>query len=330
MIKKHNLQSLFIIVTLSITTSSFLATANAQVTKNIGLSPALFELHEMDMHFHAGKEREISLDQWIDLSIKDGRKVMIVLDHLELYRMSKKETKQWAKERKFRDWYPNGIEGHKALMKELSAIEKRTDIITFRGWEISEDEMDTGIEVAPMKLAEVIGWHISPKNGHEAPNGQTLLKRASQVISQQKDFPIPMILFHPFSMRIENIQRTAEKSNREISTISKEEYRFFQLGEQEKLIELLLGRSVYIEISHGLAKYWDNETVRESVMADVQPLVKAGIKFTVSTDAHGMRSFKKPFDPGYYCKDLGITPENTNTIVRELLVIRAKQSLSKE
>jgi hypothetical protein len=300
---------------------------NAQKIIGTGLPSALFELREMDMHNHSGKERDAPLNKWIDLSVKDGRKVMVILDHLELYRMPAKETKEWTEERKFQDWYPTANDGHTALMKDLSSIENRDDIITFRGWEISEDELDTGIEVAPMKLAEVIGWHISPKNGGDAPNGQTLLKRASQVINIQKEFPIPMILFHPFSMRIENIQRTAEKSNRAIATISVDEYRFFKPGEQEQLIEVLRGQSVYIEISHDLSRYWDNKTVRESVIEDVRPLVEAGIQFAVSTDAHGVSSLNN-FNPNYYCDDLGITPKNTNAIVRELIAIRAIQDFS--
>lgn len=300
---------------------------NAQKIIGTGLPSVLFELREMDMHNHSGKERDAPLHKWIDLSVKDGRKVMVILDHLELYRMPAKETKEWTEERKFQDWYPTANDGHTALMKDLSSIENRDDIITFRGWEISEDELDTGIEVAPMKLAEVIGWHISPKNGGDAPNGQTLLKRASQVINIQKEFPIPMILFHPFSMRIENIQRTVEKSNRAIASISVDEYRFFKPGEQEQLIEVLRGQSVYIEISHDLSRYWDNKTVRESVIEDVRPLVEAGIQFAVSTDAHGVSSLNN-FNPNYYCDDLGITPKNTNAIVRELIAIRAIQDFS--
>ena len=301
----------------------------AQESTGTGLSSALFELREMDMHIHAGKEREIPLDQWIDLSVKDGRKVMVLLDHLELYRVSEEENKKWTDERKFRNWYPVGAKGHNALMDDLAAAEKRTDVITFRGWEIYEGEMDTGIEVDPMKLAEVIGWHISPNNGREAPDGQTLLKRASQIIDLQREFPVPMILFHPFSMRIENLQRTAQKSGKDISSISMKDYRFFQEGEQENLVKLLRGKSVYIEISQGLAQYWENESVRQAVMADIQPLVEEGLQFTVSTDAHGVRSFNKPFDPEYYCHDLRVTPENTNALVRELLAIRAKRNLSR-
>ncbi len=300
----------------------------AQQPGGTGLSSALFELREMDMHIHAGKEREIPLDQWIDLSVKDGRKIMVLLDHLELYRVSEEENKKWSEERNFQDWYPVGTKGHSALMNDLAAAENRTDVITFRGWEIYEGEMDTGIEAEPMKLAEVIGWHISPNNGRKAPDGQTLLKRASQIITLQKEFPIPMILFHPFSMRIENLQRTAQKSGRDITSISVEDYRFFQPSEQEQLVELLRGKSVYIEISHGLAQYWEDKAVRQAVMEDIGPLVEGGLQFTVSTDAHGVRSFVKPFDPGYYCKELDITPENTNTLVRELLVIRAKRNLS--
>ena len=312
-------------VYISIALIVFSLSVFAQKAIGTGLPSALFELREMDMHNHSGKERDAPLNEWIDIAVQDGRKVMLILDHLELYRMSIRENKEWAEERNFQNWYPIGTDGHIELMNELSSIEERNDIITFRGWEISEDELDSGLEIAPMKLAEAIGWHISPQNGREAPNGQTLLKRATQVIAIQKEFPIPMILFHPFSMRIENIQRTAEKSNQTIASISKEEYRFFKSGEQEELIEILKGQSVYIEISHDLSRYWENKTVREAVMADVLPLVEAGIQFVVSSDAHNTNSLKN-FDPNYYCDDLGITPENTNAIVRELMAIRAKKN----
>ena len=36
----------------------------------------------------------------------------------------------------------------------------------------------------------------------------------------------------------------------------------------------------------------------------------------------------KPFDPKLYCEPCGITPQNTNTLVRELLAIRAKRSVN--
>jgi len=301
--------------------------AAAQPQSPGGLSTALFQLREMDMHIHAGKERELPLNDWIDLSVNDGRKVMVLLDHLELYRRSVEENKSWAEEKKFTNWYGVGAEGHRSLMNDLAEAEKRKDVITFRGWEISETELDTGIEEEPMKLAEVIGWHISPNNGRKAPDGQTLLKRAKQVLTVQNEFPVPMILFHPFSMRIENLQRTAQKSGKDVATISAQEYRFFQPGEQEALVNLLKGQSVYIEISHGLQHYWSDEVVRQAVIADILPLAEAGLQFTVSTDAHGVRSFKKPFNPSIYCDDLGITPRNTNGIVRELLVIRAKRDL---
>ena len=51
-----------------------------------GLPSSLFEMREMDMHLHGGLEREIDLEPWIDLAVGDGRKVIVLVDHLELYR----------------------------------------------------------------------------------------------------------------------------------------------------------------------------------------------------------------------------------------------------
>ena len=96
-----------------------------------------------------------------------------------------------------------------------------------------------------------------------------------------------------------------------------------------ELIKILAGRSVYIEIEREWSELWDEPTVREAFIEDIRPLADAGVKFTVSTDAHGTESFKKPYNPDKYCKDLGISAENVNSIIRELLAIRVKKSLSK-
>ena len=188
--------------------------------------------------------------------------------------------------------------------------------------------MDEGLEKQPIKEAEVIGWHISKAawNG-KAPAGKEFIIRARQVIEIQKEFHVPMIIFHPFTGHFNEVRETAVKSGRKPASIKKEEYRYFTPEQQRELIEILKGSSVYIEISRGWSALWDDPVVREAFKEDIRPLVEGGLKFTVSTDAHRMESFKKPFDPVYYCNDLGITPENVNTLIRELLAIRAKKNL---
>jgi hypothetical protein len=63
--------------------------------------------------------------------------------------------------------------------------------------------------------------------------------------------------------------------------------------------------------------------VREALGADLLPLVRGGVQFTVSTDNHSLRHTSKPFDPQAYCAELGIDEHNTNGLVRELLARRA-------
>ena len=288
---------------------------------------ALFELKEMDMHLHAGMERPIPMQEWIDLAVADGRKVIVLLDHIELYRESPEDYASWAKDRGFPQWYTVGKEGHAALMKDLASVNDRDDVITFRGWEIYEGELSSGVEREPMRMAEVIGWHISPHHGGRAPDGRLLIKRVKQIAEIQKEFPVPMILFHPFTMRIENLQRTARDRGISRATLTINNYRFFRPGEQQELIRLLKGTSIYIEISRGTERYWNDPVAREALIADIKPLAEAGVQFAVSTDNHGVESAERPFEPERYCAALGITPQNTNTIVRELLAIRARNSL---
>lgn len=316
------------ILLLSLIISTICPTSAQEQTVGKSLKEGLFQLNEIDLHLHAGKERPLPLNEWIDLSVRNGRKVMLLLDHLELYRLAEGEHKVWIKKNNFTDWYPNPTTGKYDLMKELSAVESRKDVITFRGWEIWEGEIEEGLEKQPMKAAEVIGWHLSKAawNG-KAPAGKELIIRARQIIEIQKEFPVPMIIFHPFTGRINEVREAAVSAGRKLSSIKKEEYRYFTPVQQQELIDVLKGSSVYIEISRGWSTLWADSIVRAAFTEDIRPLVEGGLKFTVSTDAHGLESFKKPFDPESYCHDLGITPENVNTIIRELLAIRAKRNL---
>jgi histidinol phosphatase-like PHP family hydrolase len=291
------------------------------------LTAGLFDLREMDLHLHAGLERQVPLNAWIDFAVADGRKVLVLLDHLELYRKTPQQYEAWRSGRDFQADYPLGPAGHKALFADFDAAAKRQDVIVFKGWEIGEDELDGRLEAAPMRMAEVIGWHISPKNGAEPPNGRTLIHRVKQIGEVQKQYPVPMMVFHPFPMRIENIRNTAQARGRDLRTITPEEYRFFQPGEQEELIKLLSGSSIYIEISHGTEPCFKDPACREALIADTLPLAKAGVQFSISTDNHYMGHLKKPFNPAYYCAPMGITPFNSNTIVRELLALKAKREM---
>jgi histidinol phosphatase-like PHP family hydrolase len=293
----------------------------------VAVKSGLFQLNEMDMHVHAGREREVPLNEWIDLSVKDGKKVMLLLDHLELHRMNKEEHAEWIDKNKVNDWYPILEDGHKTMMQEFEEAKKRDDVIIFKGWEIWEGEFEEGLEREPMKYADVIGWHISKAAWDAPPKGEHIIQRAKQIIDIQKEFPIPMIIYHPFSMRISAVQKEFAEAGKDKSSITVADYRFFAPGEQEKLIDILKGQSVYIEIGRDNAKYWNDPVVKQALIEDIKPLAVGGVQFVVSTDAHVVAHIKKSFNPELYCKDLGITPENTNTIVRELMAIEAIKKL---
>jgi histidinol phosphatase-like PHP family hydrolase len=292
------------------------------------LGTGLFQLNEIDMHVHAGKERPVPLEEWIDMFLHDGRRVLLLLDHLELYRMTGIEYKEWIAKNKVKEWYPDSASARKDFMKDLASVESRKDILAFHGWEVWEGEIDEGIEKEPLRDAEVIGWHISKAAWDgRAPGGKELVMRARQIVAIQKEFPVPMIIFHPFGGRIKAIKETSKKEGRDQSSLISNEYRFFTAEDQQELIKVLAGRSVYIEIERGLSTYWDDLAVREALKEDIRPLTESGIKFTVSTDAHGTESFNTEYDPEEFCHEFGITAENVNSIVRELLAIRAKRDL---
>ncbi|MBI4890403.1 MAG: hypothetical protein HY821_07235 [Acidobacteria bacterium] len=284
-----------------------------------------YQLQQMDMHLHAGLELETPLDRWLDAAAADGRRVVVLLDHLELYRKTAAEYRDWLLQRPaFVTRYPMGPAGRQALMRDFAKAREHRGLTVFTAWEVSEDELDTGTEMDVLAQVDLVGWHISPRNGKQPPDGKHLIRRASQLRELQQKLPVPMILFHPFTMRVENLERTAQREGRPISSITTAQYRFFQPGEQRELADLLRGRSIYIEIARESAHCMENPACREAMIADIQPLAELGVRFTVSTDAHGLRHAQLPFRPESYCKPLGVTPANTNPLVQELLARRPR------
>ncbi len=284
-----------------------------------------FALHEMDMHLHAGLEREVSMNEWLDLAVADGRKAFILLDHLELYRMNTKESAKWARDHGGRLLYPMGAEGHRALMADFDkAAAARPDLTIFKGWEISEFDFEEGLEEAPIDLADVVGWHISPNHDEGPPDGALLIKRIKQIKEVQQRHPVPMIVFHPFTMRLERLAKDAKKTGKDPSLLTTSDFRFFKPGEQEEVIRLLKDVSIYIEMALESGDCLDNPAMRAALIADVKPLADAGVKFTVSTDNHYIGHAKKTFQPEKYCEPCGITVENANALIRELCARKAK------
>jgi histidinol phosphatase-like PHP family hydrolase len=279
-----------------------------------------YTLREMDIHIHCGLERRLPLNQWIDLSVADGRKVFFCLDHIELYDRTPEECAKWSKEEGVRQWYPMGREGHRAFMADIDKLaSERKDLLIFKGWEVAEFDLDDGVNYEPLKAAQIIGWHISSTHEGDEPNGALLVRRIKQVIEAQKKLNVPMILFHPFPARLGRLEKVAKKAGRTRDSLTVDELRFFKPGEQEEVIRLLKDRSIYIEMGRGTEGYWNTPNMREALIADIKPLADAGVKFTVSTDAHTPDSLKKPFHPEVYCEPCGITAENANAIIRDLL-----------
>lgn len=306
------------------------ALSSAQNTPGSGLPSGLFDLREIDMHYHSGLERPASMKEWVDIAVADGRKVILLMDHLELYRKSPGQYKEWLAapaNASFAARYPMGPAGHQALFSEFSNASARSDAYLFRGWEVYEGELDTGLDMDALRLADVLGWHIGPNNGAAPPNGETLIRRARQLIDLQKKIQVPMILLHPFTMRVENIERTAKRENRPIESIPVSDYRFFTAAQQRELAAILRGSSVYVEIGWSTEACFQRPNCRQAMIEDVRPLADMGVQFTVSTDAHGLVSARTPFHPETFAGPLGVNPGNTNTIIREILAIRAKAGL---
>ncbi|MCC7498771.1 MAG: hypothetical protein IT160_14410 [Bryobacterales bacterium] len=290
-----------------------------------GLASTLFRLHEMDLHLHSGMERQVSLDKWLDLAAADGRKVVVLLDHLELYRRTPAEYQAWLDKRKdVAARYPLGQAGHEALWADFERMRQRKHMVVFTGWEVSELELDEGTEPDSLLRVDMVGFHISPNNKGNAPDGPHLIRRALQVKELQKKVPRPMVLFHPFTMRVEKVQKRARLAGKSIDQIPVSDYRFFHGDEQKRLADILRGTSIYVEIGRATGACMQQPNCRQAMIEDVKPLADMGVQFTVSTDAHSVASLERTFRPETFCEPLGVTEANVNTLVRELLAYRAR------
>lgn len=305
---------------MSINRREFLRTgAGAAAAALVPLLPAevaLFEPHELDFHFHSGKEREVSMEEWLDLAVAGGRRCFLMLDHLELYRP---EEGQRQKN------YPPSPAGRAAFLADVGRLKQRRDVWIFSGWEVFEGELDTGLEWEAMRQVEAIGWHISHLKGARPPDGALLIQRARQIKELQKKLPVPMILLHPFTPRIEGLRRT-----RDPKTIPSAEYQYFHGDEQRQLADLLGDGSVYVEINHSsMSSYWPEPVLREALVAAIRPLAEAGVQFSLGSDDHTLRQVRREYRPEVFCQACGIRPRQVNGMVRELLAQRAISGLAR-
>jgi len=291
----------------------------AAVLSLVSATGADLELRQIDLHYHSGMERPVPLPEWIKHATADGRKAIALIDHLELYRKSPSEYAGWRSKGGFEALYPVGAEGHRALMASFDSVAKQhPELLIFKAWEVYEGELDTGPDIEALKLADFIGWHISPNHAGQPPDGALLIKRAKQIKELRKKLPVPMVLLHPFTMRIEHVQRKAREAGRPVSSLTVEDYRFFGPGEHEEFASALYSDSIYVEISRSTEAYWQDPVARRALIEDIAPLAEMGVRFTVSTDAHSLADATKPFRPEAYCKELGVNPGNASGLIQEL------------
>lgn len=275
--------------------------------------PALFEPRQLDFHFHSGMEREVPIDQWLDLAIAGGRRCFLMVDHLELYRPGESGHRL--------DNYSISPAGRRAFLNDLDRVKQRRDALIFSGWEVFEGELDTGIEWEAMRQVEAIGWHISHLKGKRPPDGKLLVRRARQIRDLQKQLPVPMILLHPFTPRFEGLQQS-------LAAPVPSDYQYFHGDEHKQLIDVLAGNPIYVEINHSSMRgRWQDPVLREALVAAIRPLAEAGLEFTTGSDNHSLASVRGDYSPEVFCDACGIRPRQLNGIVRELLAQRAIKSL---
>ena len=199
----------FLLVTFLVFAISYPAEAQGN-NGSKSLKEGLFRLNEIDFHVHAGKERPLPMNGWIDLFVSNGRKVLLLLDHLELYRVNDTENKAWVTKNKLTDWYPEKASAKELFRNDLLKAMERRDILLFRGWEIWEGELDEGLEKEPMKDAEVLGCRIGFRRG-AAPRRIASLGCVGRLERRQQQGDLAHLGQEPFQRRTGRPSETASR-----------------------------------------------------------------------------------------------------------------------
>ncbi|MGB9606013.1 MAG: hypothetical protein ACPL88_09065, partial [Bryobacteraceae bacterium] len=172
----------------------------------------------------------------------------------------------------------------------------------YSGWEVFEGELDTGLEMEALRAVDTLGWHISHYKTQRPPDGAVLIRRAEQLRDLQQRLPVPMVLFHPFTPRLEGLERRGEK-------LDPVNCRYFRGDQLERLTALLEGSDIYTEINYlSLRAYWDRPVTREALIEAIRPLAQAGLRFTLGSDAHTLKHLRDiAFEPHPILEACGIT-----------------------
>jgi histidinol phosphatase-like PHP family hydrolase len=269
---------------------------------------------EIDLHLHAGQERDMPLEGLVKTFVDQGISFLGLLDHSELYQMGDEALKAKFGQLVYHAT-PQGLRDFYAEVDELGRAYAGQACI-FKGIELPEWEIlfsDSDL----LELTDFVGCHLNtschdPAHRHYVNTscGEHLANRASQLLKVCEPLGKPAVLFHPFHRRVQELGTKVASGG----TLESEEV--FTDEDIGYLLEKVDVENLYVELNFGdIFTAAATGGLLEILGRTCRALKAGGIGFSLGSDYH--RTPEDFRDPDPIVARLGLTLKDL-TLIRRL------------
>jgi histidinol phosphatase-like PHP family hydrolase len=272
---------------------------------------------KIDLHLHAGQERDQPIDTLVQDFVDHGITFLGLLDHTELYLMGDDALKA-----KFGQLvYHNTPQGLQDFYRDVEVLAEKHagEASIFKGMELPEWEILT-TDAKLLERADFLGCHMNtschdPTYRHYVRSscGEHLTTRANQLLEVCIPMGKPAVLFHPFHRRVQElcslVKDGGDLGSKEVFTEEDVDY----------LVENVEVEHLYVELNFGdIYHAATNQGIIERLGKTCKRLREGGIGFSLGSDYHRTPdTFRNPETEGIL-SSLGVGSEDF-TIVNELI-----------
>ena len=255
-------------------------------------------IDHIDLHVHAGIERPVPMDVWIEGLIRRGCKALGLLDHYELYLKSDEEYASYLERKGFPRWYSNGIAGFREFCQQVRHQGATRDVKILLGLEVYHGDFP---DIRPDFLdgLDFVGCHISKTESFE-PWGDFLLSAASKLSQTAHQYGLVGVLFHPFDHSFWHYRQ---------GNIPARGLKIVEPDMLEDFADKIASLDICIEINWGSdSKNLDHPAFLQEYLPVIEALKEKQVRFWLGSDVH--HSPDAPYDMARLCSALCIGSEN--------------------
>jgi len=273
--------------------------------------PSPEDASQVDLHLHAGQERDQPLDELVRWFVDNGVTTLGLLDHSELYMMGDEALR--AKHGQI--IYPSSPEGLGDFYDEIDRMRSKylAEASIYRALELPEWELLT-IPGEMLVRADFLGCHMNtschdPSYRHyeDISCGEHLATRASQLLRVCEPNSQPAVLFHPFHRRIAEL-RTSIKTG---ELVGPEEV--FTREDIDLFLDSVDTEGLFIDLNLGdIFQAAEYREISKQLGRTCRRLREGGLSFSLGSDYH--RTPEEFRDPSPILSRLGIGIEDLGLV----------------